>query len=500
MTSIVGWAVNGFVALTLSVSDAFGLDPKPDLGVIVIGAGSDMRPVTAPGQPFSFMIGLDNMKGVADAHRVKLSAVLPKGLRFQSSEPPPTKVESGNRPVWEIDTLPAKALPRLFEVIAETETDATPGSQLTISAEAECSEGNTNSADNHANYTIYVQRVGPALVFLGSTLDSVLITADGPATFKVDVRNAGNLPASDARLEVTLPKGVKFDKADPPPAFSSGQVVYFKLGRLARAESKSVSMTVKLDLLQLSDLLSSDRPLTFVFRVSRMASSSLVALGAVGLGATDDPHVRRRGTEVTGSRFEITKHIESAGQDVAVWLMTEGAKVPGEVSPKTDVTCVIKFANLGNEPAHKVMVALYLGSGLAIAHSEPQPTGAGTDNAFPGDVAHWDVGDLGIGMSRTVHSVIRATSIPDDGALVTATITADGFDIDSTNNTASLLWHSPSPPGTLKSARRSSPVVKPVGVSEKTSVRPVSHRWRHFFELILVILAVLIFFRARRNR
>jgi hypothetical protein len=262
-------------------------------------------------------------------------------------------------------------------------------------------------------------------------------------------------------------------------------------------------MTVELDVLDRSDLLSNDQPLKFAFRVSRMAP----------------------GTEVTDSHFAITKHIESVGQDVAVWLMTEGAEVPGEVSPNTDVNCVIKFANLGNEPAHKVVVALYLGSDVEIGSSEPQPNGTdtddafqagmsvglaaglrvnrsggtGTNDAFPG-VVRWNVGDLGVGMSRTVRSVIHANSIPDDGALVTAAITADGLDIDTTNNTASLLWHSSLPQGTLKLARRSEAIVKPAGVSEKASPHSVSHRWRYFFALILVIVAVLIFLRARRNR
>jgi hypothetical protein len=458
--SIGPWVAVVILAFAVSSSHGFALDAQPDLGVSVVGAGSDIRPITAPGQPFLFTIGLDNMNGDADAHHVKLSAVLPNGLAFQSSEPPPTRVESGNRPVWEIDTLPAKALPRLFQVTAETDTNLAPGRQLEISAAVESSESNATSADNHASYTIYVQKVGPALVFVGSTLDSVLVTADGPTTFNVNLMNAGNLLATDTRLEATLPTGIKLDKADPQPASSSSQVITFELGDLARAESKSVSMTVEVDHRQLSDLLSNDRPSTFVFRASRMAS----------------------GTEVTDSHFEISKHIESAGQDVAVWLMTEGAREPGEASPNDDVTCVIRFANLGNEPAHAVVVALYLASGLAIAHSDPQPAGTGTNDAFAGGVAHWDVDDLGVGMSRTVRSVIHATAIPDEGALVTATITADGFDIDSTNNTASLLWHRPTPPGTLKSAWHSAAVVKQVGV------------------LILVMVAVLIVFRQWADR
>ena len=466
-----------FLVVALSSLNGLAFGAKPDLGVTVLAAGSDLRPITAPGQPFLFRIGLDNMKGAADAHHVKLSALLPKGLKFQSSDPPPTRLDSGYNPVWEIDALPAKALPRLFEVTAETETDLAPGRQLEISAEAESSEGNTNSADNHASYTIYVQSVGPALVFRGSTLDSVPLTTVGPATFKVDVRNAGNLPAIGTRLEATLPKEMKFDKADPQPESSSGQIVAFKLGDLARAESRSVTITVEFDPHQISDVLQGDRPLTFAFKVS---------------GAGSDG-------KVTDSHFEITKRVESPGQDVAVWLTIVGAKEPGELVPGSDVTSVITYANLGNQPAHKVAVALNLGAGLAIAHSDPRPTGTGTDNTYPGGVAHWDIGDLGVGMSQTIRSVIHVASVPDDGALVNATITADGIDIDTSNNSASLLWHSPLPPDILKSMRRASVVAKTAGGSEGASARPVSHRLRHLLELILVIVAVLIFIRARRS-
>jgi uncharacterized repeat protein (TIGR01451 family) len=287
-----------FLVVALSSSNGLAFGAKPDIGVTVLAAGSDLRPITAPGQPFLFRIGLDNMKGAADAHRVKLTAHLPKGLKFQSSVPPPTRLDSGYNPIWEIDALPAKALPRLFEVTAETENDLAPGRQLEISAEAENIEGNANSSDDNASYTIYVQSVGPALVFLGSSLDSVLLTTDSPTTFQINLRNAGNLPATNTLLQATLPKEVKFDKADPQPASSSSQLVTFELGDLARGESRSVTMTVEFDPHQVSDVLQGDRALKFDFKVS---------------GAGSDG-------KVTSSNFGITKHIESAGQDVAVWL------------------------------------------------------------------------------------------------------------------------------------------------------------------------------------
>ena len=67
ITSIVNWALIGFLAIAFFGSDAFGGDDKADVGVIVIGSGSDGRPVTAPGQSFSFNVGVDNMNGKADA-------------------------------------------------------------------------------------------------------------------------------------------------------------------------------------------------------------------------------------------------------------------------------------------------------------------------------------------------------------------------------------------------------------------------------------------------
>ncbi len=443
---------------------------QPDLGVAVLGAGSDLRPVTAPGQPVSFRIGLDNMNGVVDAHHVRLSVLLPSGLTFSAADPPPTSVESGTRVVWEMDALPAQALPRVFEVTADTGTNLTPGTRLEISAAAESAESNVNADRNHATYTIDVQPVGPALDLTGSTLDSVALTADGSTTFEVDVMNAGNLPATEARLEVTLPNEVQLDKADPQPETSSGPVVIFNLGDLARAEARSITMTVNIDPRQLPAL-QSNPAMTFAFRPLRKAA----------------------GVDVADGRFEIVKHIESTGHDLAVWLAIEGATVPGQMSPGDDVHSVITYANLGNQVAHNVAVALRLGAGLKIAQSTPQPTGSDTSNDYAGGIAHWNIGDLGVGMSHSIRSTVHVFSVPEDGSLMDATVTADGVDLDSSNNTAALLWHAPLPPGALASARRS------LGAANSPA-HATSHVWRHVVEVFLLIVAAMIFIRARRNR
>jgi len=471
--SIVGVA---FVLFVFASASANAFAAYPDLAVFVFGAGTDPRPIVAPGQDVQFSVAVGNINGDGDAHHVRVSALLPKGLKFGSANLTPTRIENSNRLVWEIGDIPAKALPRIFEVTAQAESDLAPGSQLILSAEASSSEANANPADNHFSYTFYVQPPGPDLAIVDSTVDSVPLNPDGPATFEMGVMNAGNLPATDVWLEANLPNEVQFEKGDPPAEPSTSQKLTFKLGDLARGQSRQVAMTIALDAKQVPAVLRSDRGLTFSFAASRSASSA----------------------RVTDIQTEAAKRIQYAGQDVALWLTTEGAKEPGEVSPKDQVTCVIMYANLGSEAAHKVVVTMSLGSGLAIAHSAPQPSANVSNVAYPGGVARWDIGDLGVGISGTIRSVIHVTSVPDDGALVNATITADGADIDSSNNTASLLWHSPLPPGTLKSMRRTS-AVEPVGGSEGAGVRPVSHRLRHLFELIVLIVVVLIIVRARRN-
>jgi len=465
-----------FALFVFALVSANAFAAGPDLAVFVFSAGTDPRPIVAPGQDVQFSVSVGNINGDGDAHHVRVSALLPKGLKFGSANLTPTRIENGNRLVWEIGDIPAKALPRIFEVTAEAESDLAPGSQLILSAEASSSEANANPADNHFSYTFYVQPAGPDLAIVDSTVDSVPLNPDGPATFEMGVMNAGNLPATDVWLEANLPNEVQFEKGDPPAEPSTSQKLTFKLGDLARGQSRQVAMTIALDPKQVPAVLRSDRGLTFSFGASRSAS----------------------GARVTDTQIEIAKRIKYAGQDVAVWLMTEGAKEPGEVSPRDDVRCVTMYANLGNQAAHKVVVALNLSEGVALAHSDPQPSGTGKNDDFPGGVAHWDIGDLGVGISGTIRSVIHVTSMPDDGTLVNATITADGVDIDASNNAASLLWHSPLAPGTLKSMRRTS-AVEPVGESEEASVRPASHRLRHFFELILLIVVVLIIVRARRS-
>ena len=67
----------------------------------------------------------------------------------------------------------------------------------------------------------------------------------------------------------------------------------------------------------------------------------------------------------------------------------------------------------------------------------------------------------------TIRSVIHVASVPDDGALVNATIIADGIDLDGSSNNASLLSHSPLPAGALKSIRGVSAITRTVSAPKE---------------------------------
>lgn len=423
-------AVESALVLLILISisgNASAMGHKPDLTVLVFASGSDPRPVIAPGMQTDLIVSVSNMRGNADAHNVVVTTTLPKGLKFVNSDPKPKRIENGNRFIWEMPAFPAKGLPRLFDVIVEGDAHLAPGSRVEVSADA-TSDEKTKSQYNHDTYTLFVQQAGPALVFTGSNLDSLPLTPDSPVTFVVELKNAGNLPATDTRMKMSLPPGVKFDKADPPPDSSSGQDFTFKLGDLARDESHSVTVTIELDQQQAMDLQQSGQLLSFNFEVARIVS----------------------GREITDSHFQLTKRVEAAGQNVAVWLGAEGAKEPGEASPGDDVTTVITYANLGNKPAHKVVISLALGPGLAIANAEPNPARMHVPVKKPfswqptkvvSDVTAWEFEQVGPGLSGSITVHIRSDSLPADGSVLTTTITAGDADLDSSNNSASLLLH-----------------------------------------------------------
>jgi hypothetical protein len=148
---------------------------------------------------------------------------------------------------WEVGTMKANALPQLFELTATSDPALRPGTQLHISAEARSREKDAGPEDNRADYRIFTQDAAPALVFLGSSLDSTPLTPDAPATFQIDLRNAGTLAASAARLSISIPPEMKLDSSDPSAAGSGGARTNIGLGDIQPGQDRTVKVTIEFD-------------------------------------------------------------------------------------------------------------------------------------------------------------------------------------------------------------------------------------------------------------
>jgi len=461
--------------LMFAIASAVGAG-KPNLAVAIFPNPPDARPVAAPGQETKFTVAINNMRGTADAHEVTLLVSLPNGLKLKESVPPP-KVDTSGKVSWEIGAMAAGALPQLFEVTAVSDPALRPGTQLHISAEVRGRERDAGPDDNRADYRIFMQDAAPALVFLGSTLDSTPLTPDAPATFQIDLRNAGTLAASAARLGITIPPEMKLDSSDPSARGSGGGRIDIGLGDIQPGQDRTVKVTIDFDPRQVPALLNTGRALPFNFELFCAAAQG----------------------EMLESRRQTVKKLEFLGADLAIWLTPLDSTNPGEVSPGAETAYANNYGNLGNKAAHKVVVSLALGPGLAIANVEPKPARTHVPVKKPftwqptkvvSDVTAWEFAQIDPGLSGSIMVHIRSDSLPADGSLLTTTITAGDADLDASNNSASLFLHR----GSLPPAKA---VVRTVS-GEKVS--RTSHRWRHIFLFAMICVLGIWIWRGYMSR
>jgi hypothetical protein len=236
--------------------------------------------------------------------------------------------------------------------------------------------------------------------------------------FGVSVSNQGNITASATLLSVVLPPKVSFTSGDPGPTATSGATANWQLGDIAPAASSTVTITVTLDpSLAPAWLAEPDAAgaLSFVFDAATTAAQMTPA----------------------HNHLEITKRVELAGPDLQVWINVQGADEPGELPVGKDVKYVVGYGNFGNRPATGATVSLSLSEGLTFLGAEPKPAGTEKSDRFGGGVLSWNVGDLGVGDSKTVTASVHVTSVPGDGSLSMATIASPrGMDIDPRNDVA----------------------------------------------------------------
>jgi uncharacterized repeat protein (TIGR01451 family) len=396
-----------------------------DLGVTMLRSDTDPRGVIVPGGTVTISIGVNNLRGDAEAHASVLTVTLPDGLKLQQARPAPNRIEPGKGSAnlnWSLGTVAARASSRIFELDLTTAADVQADTKLIVLATVTTSDNDANQKNNTAAFILLVQ---PAVADLAvkSSLVAVPFTLGKPVRFTAEVSNFGTAVASRSVFTLMLPPKISFESSDPPPTGTSDSSVTWQLGDIEPAGSRSVAVTIALD----------------------------IGLGANAGDSTPESRLRFKldasttTTDVNpaNNHLEIDKHVQLAGFDIQVWLAVQGADEPGELSVGKDATYTITYGNFGNAPASKASVLLSLWEGLNFVSAEPAPARSSKSDKFRGGVLEWDAGDLPVGESRLISCRVHVASVPDDGALVMATISAPGTDINPTNNVAYSNGYAP---------------------------------------------------------
>lgn len=354
-----------------------------DVGVTILPEALDRAPIVAPGQTVAISIGVNNLRGGADAQEVRLTVKLPHGLSLQGSSVPPASTQ-GDALQWNVGSLAAGALPHIIELKLNLANSAAPGSPLTVEASVSTVTPEENAKNNRAAFNIDVAAAVPELA-IDSGLGGVPITFEEPASFTVQVLNTGLAPAPASTLRMTLSPGITLTSADPSPASVESNVAMWQLGDVEVGAVRKISMAIS---------------------------------------AAEKTKAAKLQFDVANKHLEVTKPVEHLGPNLQIWIVAEGLPNAGELPAGKDVPFAIKYGNYGNRPASGVNVSLRLPSGLSAAQSS------------------WDVASLGAGESATARTPVHVTAVPDEGTLVLAKISAPG----AATHSARAYFLGPGPP------------------------------------------------------
>jgi uncharacterized repeat protein (TIGR01451 family) len=448
--------------------------PGPDVGVALLRTGDDSRPWVAAGQTLTLGVGVNNLNGDGDAHAVILKVRLPPGLTLQSADPAPNTVEGANL-VWNLGTLAAHAFPQTVDLSLEVAPNV--AAELAVSATATPSE--TEAHPEHASDTLPLT-VKPAAAELDvqSTLGTIALTVERPTTFALSVINQGTVTAAGTLLHMVLPPKVSFKAADPPgTAAATGDSVAWQVGDIPPGVSRTVAVTIAADPSLAATALDPGPGRMLAFKFDAATASHQVDAGHAEL--------------------EIRKAIVRPGSDLKVWLGVQGADNPGELPVGRDVTYSLTYGNFGNTPAQHVSVSLNLAEGLTFLRADPSPQSTGKNAQFTGGVLSWDAGELAVGQSDIIKSVIHVASIPEEGSLVMATISASGGSSVNSGENVAYSWRRS--PKTTSHAGSAAPAnaASPGGVPRQGAMPARGQGWRWALLLPVLLLALWMVFRAR---
>ncbi|HEU5089021.1 MAG TPA: DUF11 domain-containing protein, partial [Roseiflexaceae bacterium] len=176
-------------------------------------------------------------QGPSSAANVTIRDDLPGGLTVLSASPPASS-SSGQTLTWSLGTL-APGASGVIQVSARVEAVAT--SPLTNRATITTTTVGDDPNDNSDTTTTTVLRAGveaaksgPASVVVGSRM-----------AYTLRYSNTGSAPASAVQLVGTLPAGLTFVSASPPPSSVSGQTLTWTMGTVAAGASGSIALDVQ---------------------------------------------------------------------------------------------------------------------------------------------------------------------------------------------------------------------------------------------------------------
>jgi len=391
--------------------------PKtPDLALTMLRSGRDSRALAVPDRPISISIGVNNLRGGIAARGVRLTVKLPAGVALENAMPAASAAGASSY-AWDLGTIKAGAFPRLIQLNLKINGDVQPHSRVTIGAGVATTDQEDNLQNNSDALTLAVEPAAAAIA-LNSDLDAVALTADAPTRFTVDVSSVGTVTAGSVTLSMTPPAGVSFVSSEPAASVANNSVEW-RLGDMEPGGMRTVGIGVAIDKRLAQQAADGVTPATIRFEFG--ASTTTTA-------ATAGDH-----------RLVVDKRVERAGHDLKLWLTVAGAGEPGELVVGSDVDYVVDYGNFGNRSATAAKVTVTLPSGLVPVSPEPAKSdGNAKDNAATRTLS-WDVGDVRVGESRTIRTRVHVASIPPEGALATASISASGRDIDPENNRAVSL-------------------------------------------------------------
>lgn len=406
----------------------------PDLAVVAFPRSRNDRVVVGAGQTFSYTLGLENVASGTTANNAALSASLPPGLSFVGADPPPTRMDGPQTPVWEVGALPATAIPEVFTLLTQVNPNVAPGSLLSLTVQATTTSADAKPANNQfAAVPVLIQAPGPDLTVY-SELSATALTIGEPVSFTISAANEGNAPASYAWTRLYVPEGVTIS-ADPPGAPQLNGILW-NLGTLEAGASRTLSVTARVDP-ALPDLAPADwygnQPYPLDFLLTTDSSSLDIDRG--------------------NNSLIVDKRAVLPGPDLVVALHAEETPGPGLIAAGQEMTYTLHYANLGNRLAETVTATLQLWPGLGLLNTQPAPGGNQVDPAYGVRMLTWYPGELAVGDDGAVEVRLRVDEVPPEGSIVVAAVSSNGSDLNAADNVEMEVRHEqdgwPAPQHTL---------------------------------------------------